>query len=252
MQNVFLVCYNNMKYCKLRDSMVYVISDLHGYPPEDMEELLATAGFSERDYCFVLGDVIDRGEDGIRLLEWLTYQPNIQLLLGNHEAMLLACDFLFEEINESSVSKLSAEQLECLEEWKENGAEPTLRSLVALDPDTRADLLGFLREAPLYEEIEVGGREFVLVHGGLGNFTEAKELSDYTVDEIIWSRPELSDRYWTDKTVVLGHTPTHYYGSEHKGRILVTDTWIDIDTGASGGLEPTLLRLDDMKTFKLK
>ena len=104
--------------------MIYVISDLHGYSPDDLEELLSSAGFSERDFCFILGDVIDRGEEGARLLEWLLYQPNVELILGNHESMLLSCDFLFNEITEDSLAGLSEEQMECLMHWKENGAEP--------------------------------------------------------------------------------------------------------------------------------
>ena len=31
--------------------------------------------------------------------------------------------------------------------------------------------------------------------------------------------------------------------------MLVTDTWVDIDTGAACGGSPMLLRLDDMRPF---
>ena len=34
-----------------------------------------------------------------------------------------------------------------------------------------------------------------------------------------------------------------------KGKMFRSDTWIDIDTGASGGGSPMLLRLDDLKAF---
>ena len=231
--------------------MIYVISDLHGYPLEQFEDLLDKAGFSERDFCFILGDVIDRGDDGARILEWLLYQPNVQLILGNHEGMLLCCDFLFEEINEQSLAQLTSEQMELLMEWKENGAEPTLRGLMALDPETRVDILEYIREAPIYEEVEAGGRSYILTHSGIEGFSPDKDMSEYDADALIWNRPTPEDRYFSDKTVILGHTPTHYYGPEHKGKILVTDTWIDIDTGASCGLAPTLLRLDDMNTFSL-
>lgn len=231
--------------------MIYVISDLHGYSPEDFEQLLGIAGFSDRDFCFILGDVIDRGEEGAQLLEWLLYQPNVELILGNHEAMLLSCDFLINEITEASLATLTAEQMECLMHWKENGAEPTLKGLLALDSETRADILEYLREAPLYEEVEAGGKNYVLTHSGLGNFSSDKELSEYDESDLLWNRPLPDDKYYTDRITVFGHTPTHYYGQEHKGKILVTDTWIDIDTGASSGLAPTLLRLDDMKTFIL-
>ena len=41
--------------------MIYVISDLHGYPFDKFMALLKKAGFSENDFLYVLGDVVDRG-----------------------------------------------------------------------------------------------------------------------------------------------------------------------------------------------
>ena len=76
--------------------MIYVTSDLHGFSLERFLTFLSDVGFGEDDYLFILGDVIDRGEDGVAILKWLLVQPNVQLILGNHEAMLLACDFLFQ------------------------------------------------------------------------------------------------------------------------------------------------------------
>ena len=78
-----------------RNIMIYVTSDLHGYPFEKFMELLKTANFTDNDFCFILGDVIDRGDDGIKYLEWLMVQPNVELLLGNHEAMMMSNLFLF-------------------------------------------------------------------------------------------------------------------------------------------------------------
>ena len=42
------------------------------------------------------------------------------------------------------------------------------------------------------------------------------------------------------------------FGKEYKDTIIKTDTWMDIDMGAGFGEEPVLLRLDDMKEFRLK
>ena len=78
--------------------MIYVTSDIHGYPLEEFKTFLDKVGFCDDDFCFVLGDVIDRGTDSIKWLKWLMVKPNFQLILGNHEAMLLSCDFLFETI----------------------------------------------------------------------------------------------------------------------------------------------------------
>ena len=36
------------------------------------------------------------------------------------------------------------------------------------------------------------------------------------------------------------------------GKIVRTDSWIDIDVGAGAGQHPALLRLDDMKEFYYK
>ena len=71
--------------------MTYVISDLHGYPIEKLKMLFEKANFGEDDFLYILGDVIDRnGDGGVEILQWLLSRPNVQLVLGNHEAMLLA------------------------------------------------------------------------------------------------------------------------------------------------------------------
>ena len=76
--------------------MIYVTSDLHGLEITKLKALLKKACFNENDRLFVLGDVIDRQNDGgVAILIWLSEQPNAQLILGNHEAMLLSCDFVF-------------------------------------------------------------------------------------------------------------------------------------------------------------
>ena len=85
--------------------MTYVISDLHGYSIEKLKILLKKAGFCENDFLYILGDVIDRnGDGGVGILRWLLSRPNVQLVLGNHEAMLLACEFLFDEITDDSIA----------------------------------------------------------------------------------------------------------------------------------------------------
>lgn len=70
--------------------MIYVTSDLHGYPLEKIKDMLNKVGFSNDDFLFVLGDVIDRGEDGIKIFKWMMAQPNMELIMGNHEAMMLS------------------------------------------------------------------------------------------------------------------------------------------------------------------
>lgn len=92
--------------------MIYVTSDLHGYPLEKYKKLLDNAKFSQDDFLYLLGDVIDRnGDGGVAMLCWLLEQPNVQLILGNHEAMLLSCEFVFDEITEESIQSMTLEKL---------------------------------------------------------------------------------------------------------------------------------------------
>ena len=229
--------------------MVYVTADLHGYPLDKFKELLARAEFSPDDFLFVLGDVIDRGKDGVRLLSWMLYQPNVQLILGNHEAMLLSCDFLFDELSEEALDNLDSNKMRLLGNWSLNGSDPTLESFKRISPELRADILDYIREAPLYDSVSAGGRDFLLVHGGLGGYRPDKKLREYTDHELLWTRPTLTDRYSTEFTTILGHTPTCCYGESYRGKMLNNGTWINIDTGSACGYAPMLLRLDDMKEF---
>ena len=231
------------------DKMIYVTSDLHGYPFEKFKALLNKAGFSNEDFCFVLGDVIDRGDDGIRILRWLMNQPNFELLLGNHEAMMIACDFVCDEITEESVNGLTSEKLGAYTTWISNGGQQTLNELYALPPEEREYIFEYIREALLYETVTAGGRDFLLTHSGLGSFDKNKKLSEYEVFDFIWNRPDINEKYFDGIITVFGHTPTFCYGEEYRGKAIVTDTWINIDAGAAFGEKPMFLRLDDLKVF---
>lgn len=235
--------------------MTYVISDLHGYPLEKFKKLLEKADFSDDDFLYILGDVIDRnGDGGIEMLCWLMNQPNVELILGNHEAMLLSCEFLFDEITDETVQAFDSEKMELFTNYQLNGGDVTLNALGELNkksPQTVSEIIDYLKDAPLYDGISVGDKDFLLVHSGLDNFSPNKKMSDYSAEELIWAWPEIDEDYYDDIITIFGHTPTMSYGDEYKGKIIKTRTWIDIDVGAGFGIEPVLLRLDDFKQFHL-
>lgn len=235
--------------------MIYVTADLHGMHPAKFQKLLSKAGFSDADFLFILGDVIDRGEYGAQLLLWLTQQPNVSLILGNHEAHLLACSFLFADVNDESLELLTPENMELVSSWMANGGGPTLkgfRKLLKQDPELVVGILEYLRDCPLYEEVQAGGKRFVLVHAGLGAaFSPQRPLAEYAPEYLLFTRPDLLTVYYHDKTVIFGHTPTAYYGEQFRGKILRTRTWINVDTGVYAGNSPALLCLDDQKEYYL-
>lgn len=179
-------------------------------------------------------------------------QDNVHLILGNHEAMMLSCAFLFEEVTDSALDSLTAESMDCVNTWLQNGAQPTLSALRVLHrraPMAVMDIFDALRDAPLFEVVCAGGRDFLLTHAAPGGFRKDKPLSAYTPDELLYTRPSPQDRYFERTYTVFGHTPTAFFGAEYAGRIFFTPTWADIDTGAAMGGMPALLRLEDMRAF---
>lgn len=228
----------------------YVTSDLHGMPPQTLLKLLEKVNFSDGDWLYVLGDVIDRGEHGLRLLNLLMRMSNAQLILGNHEDMLLSCRWIFDELTDDLLDGLDDERMGTLSAWLANGAQPTLDALKKLQqvsPETLEMMFDYLEDTPLYDTVSTDAGDFLLVHAGLGGFSPNKKLRQYSRRELLWTRPAISDAYFEHITTVFGHTPTAYYGDEHAGKMLFTDTWIDTDTGGV----PALLCLDDRNVYCL-
>jgi len=66
--------------------MSYVMSDLHGCYDKYMQ-MLEKIKFSDNDTLYILGDIIDRGDDGIKILLNMMNRNNTIPILGNHEYM---------------------------------------------------------------------------------------------------------------------------------------------------------------------
>ncbi|MDO4292709.1 MAG: metallophosphoesterase family protein [Eubacteriales bacterium] len=222
--------------------MIYVVSDIHGCY-DRYKKLLNRLKLGEGDTLYVLGDVIDRGADGFKILLDMASRPNIVPLLGNHEAMAIdTISHFFESIQSDRDIVFSRDALESMELWFANGGAPSLTDFLSLDEKQMQTVWDYLLSMPLYKELSVGGRQFVLVHGGLENFSPSRPLDDYLPDEILWYRPESDTAYYPDKYVVFGHTPTRLLCSEFgfKGtpnKIVQHGRLIDIDCGCaySGG-----------------
>lgn len=68
--------------------MIYVISDIHGNYRR-FRSVLKQIKLKPTDALYILGDVIDRHPDGIKILRWIMTQSNVKMLLGIHEYMML-------------------------------------------------------------------------------------------------------------------------------------------------------------------
>ena len=64
--------------------MIYITADIHGNT-ERYLSLMSKIDLKPDDTLYILGDVIDRHPDGIKLLLEIMDSENIKMLLGNHE-----------------------------------------------------------------------------------------------------------------------------------------------------------------------
>ena len=62
----------------------FIIGDIHGCFAE-LQELLDKAGLAEDDEIIALGDIVDRGPDSPRVLQFFQSHPQARSLVGNHE-----------------------------------------------------------------------------------------------------------------------------------------------------------------------
>lgn len=227
----------------------YVIADIHGCYNELMQ-LLKKMDFKSSDTLFINGDTIDRGPDNMKVLRYLMMQPNIYPIMGNHEIMAYRClKFLIKEVTEESIASLEGGFLEGLLEYREVGGEETIKEFRKLSSEEREDIIEYLSEFSPYEEVEVNGRSFVIVHAGLKNFREDRDLEGYGLDELIFEKPDYSRAYFKNRYLVTGHLPTRAIPGAEPDRVYINNNHIAIDCGAAFGGRLAAVRLDDLYVY---
>lgn len=228
--------------------MTYVMSDLHGEYSKFLS-MLEVIGFTDDDTLYVLGDIVDRGDEPVKLLKDLMVRPNVFPTMGNHD--FFACDILKQlmtEITEDTTA-LAPELMNQVLDWIQDGGTNTMVQFKELTPDERTALVDYISSFPLVEITEIEDRCFIMSHAGLGNFEKKKKLKDYSVFDLIASRPEPDKRCFDDESIyiVCGHTPTFNICGEH--RIYQSNGNVFIDCGAVFGGRLGCLCLDTMEEF---
>ena len=230
--------------------MIYVMSDIHG-EYQKYKQMLEKIKFNEQDTLYMLGDVIDRGPDGIKILQDMMKYPNIVPLFGNHEYMSIKCiSWLKQEITEDNIEKMDDSVLDEFSNWIFNGGISTIEGFRNLSADEQDNIIDYLAEFTLYEELYLNDKHYILVHAGLGNFDPNKSLEDYEVSELIWDRPDYDKKYFDDPNTFffLLHTPTILING--KIEIYHGYQYIAIDCGATyEGGKLACLCLDTMEEF---
>ena len=211
----------------------YVISDIHGQYDKFIA-ILDRINLQDTDTLYVLGDILDRGPHPIRVLLKLMEMPNAICLVGNHEYMAVEClSFLMQEVTDRSLDELDHKTLDNLVTWQYNGAKSTIDEFRALSREMQEEVIDFIKDMSIYEELTVGAQDYLLVHAGLGNFDPARTMDDYSLHDLIWKEADYSRQYFEDKIVITGHTPTQFIkGNPKPGFIYRHQNHIAIDCGA--------------------
>lgn len=224
--------------------MVYAISDLHGCYDRYVK-MLDKIKFSNQDQLYVLGDVVDRGPDGIKILLDLCKRKNIIFLLGNHEyTALQVFKNLVVSNPEISMEKFS----QMIKSWKLDGGDITLHAFLHLNCIEQHMILTFLGNAEYFKEITVRGNSFLLAH----TVPEKELMSDLKSmrpEYFLWGEPDYELKYFEDKYIVTGHTPTDLINLNYKSKIYTESNHIALDCGVFFYGTLGCIRLDDMKTF---
>ena len=260
----------------------YVFSDVHGHPAP-LKRLLERISPSSDDTFFMLGDMIDRGPDPRGVIRTVRSLPNVTVLMGNHERMMLDC------ILSDDASTDTQTYMNWLT-WQINGGEVTARGLDHMDSAESDEMVDWIAHLPLYTRTHVAGRDWLLVHAGIrpgaamprGLWTEAEldyVLAQQAPEDLLWIREE----FWGQPTgyldekghgpvVIAGHTPTpvveriadrYTDNSVYDGRARImylgacketggVADRIAIDCGAGSGSGlgvVSMLRLDDNEIF---
>ncbi len=211
----------------------YVIADIHG-EYDRFVELLHKIRLKEMDTLYVLGDILDRGPHPVKTLLRLMKMPNARCLAGNHELMALEClKFLGKEITDISIEELDEKMFDNLVTWQYNGGKTTIDEFRKLDKSMRQEVMDYMGEFLLYEEVTEGETDYLLVHAGLGGFTPEKDIEEYSLHDLVWKRADYEEKYFDDIYVVTGHTPTQEIdGNPRPGFIYRKNHHIAIDCGA--------------------
>jgi serine/threonine protein phosphatase 1 len=169
----------------------FAISDIHGCGKTFIYLVEEILKLTKNDQLFVLGDLIDRGQNPILLLDYIIEKQKegfqIFVLMGNHEQMLF--DFYQQNDNQLSKKTLAYNHLE---------------DLINENREIKPKYIEFFNEMLFYIELE----NCFLVHAGFDINYEPLNREDLFTNAyaMLWVRKFKGNLYKTNqKPVVHGH-----------------------------------------------
>lgn len=236
--------------------MIYVMSDIHGNRRR-FDSVLEQIDLQPKDTLYVLGDVIDRYPDGIRILRRIMEMSNCKMLLGNHEYMMLhALGRPYD-----TYEKLSdMQRAEVTRVWYRSGGRVTHQYWKHIRKDIREAIIQYLLSLPLNYDVKVGGIHYKLAHAApVEEFKHHAKKYPTPTQFATFKQWRLDDEQHGDYTLIFGHMHTNHYQCNNPMEVWFGDRRIAIDCGCdlpevatalnSSHGRLACLRLDDGKVF---
>ena len=221
--------------------MVYAMSDLHGCYDLYIK-MLEKIKFSDEDTLYILGDIVDRGPDGIKIYKDMMKRKNVIPLLGNHDYTALR---MFKMIyNKEGFNYLDLGY----KMWMMIGGEPTNNAFLELSEREQLEIINYISQFTIFKDISVDGNKFWLSHTIP---QKDRMLHDCNLEreDFIAGAPEYDKKYYDNKYIVTGHTPTLFISPEYDGKIYNKNNHIAIDCGAVFGGILGCICLNDFKEY---
>lgn len=182
--------------------MKYVMSDIHGNL-QAFESIMEQINLHQDDKLYILGDVIDRHPYGIQILQKIMDMPNVEMLLGNHELMMLnALGITYKD--EKLINKKAH-----IDHWYSNSGLVTHNAFQLLDKSKQGDIIDYLTSLPLNIDFSINSTNYKLCHAAPVELYNSNK-NDSLVEFAVWDRnlirsfPKMKDF----QRIILGHTVT--------------------------------------------
>lgn len=209
----------------------YICSDMHGFY-DRYKKMLDCIKLKSDDTLYVIGDVIDRGPDGIKILQDMMKHKNIVMFIGNHEFMMLDYLELREKRGMNFPNNLWLHQ--------RNGGMKTLEAFDKLSKTEQNNIIEYLKNSYIQKEITADNKKFMLCHAFYSKNDKDliyKDTNRQVVDTVVWYSPFRYDSlhmpfdmYDEDYIFVTGHVPTLTMGFEAP---YIEENVVDIDGGCA-------------------
>ncbi|MES5894508.1 metallophosphoesterase [Bacillus cereus group sp. RP43] len=190
---------------------VIVISDIHG-ELNLLKELLHKVNFKDDDYLIINGDLCEKGNDSIGVVNYVmdlvVSKPNVYVTEGNCEVVVEA---LVNE-NPALINYLCTRKNTIFNEWLKRlnvivHEESDIRELKNILMNHFSEEIKWLTELPTAIETE----DYIFVHAGL----EDREDWKQTDRKNAIAMPEFFNKsHRADKYVIVGHWPVVNYSEE--------------------------------------